>query len=354
MTTDDRVGPSSGGGGYFDEEAVARWLVGNVPGLVGPFTFTRVGEGQSALSFRTEDQNSRKVVLRRPPIGELLESAHDMAREFRILTSLQPFTQKVPGALGLCEDTSVTGVPFYVMDYIDGLTLNRLDIAEGLSPASRAVTGDSLITTLVELQSIDLDAAHLGDLRRSASFIERQVRRWTRQWYSQKTRDLPLVDELAEMFVTRMPTETETVLVHGDYGLHNVIVGKDGNVRTVLDWELSSVGDPLADLGQMIAYWTESGAPARQPNSLFKEPVTELPGFSTPAELARRYADTSGRDISELGYWIAFSYWKTATIVEGVYSRWLENPANGAGAGELASAVPRLAELAKSALETGV
>ncbi|MHB8335071.1 MAG: phosphotransferase family protein [Acidimicrobiales bacterium] len=354
MTTNDRVDPPTCGTGLLDEEAVGRWLVANVSGLDGPFTFTRVGEGQSALSFRTEDRHGHKVVLRRPPIGELLESAHDMAREFRILTSLYPFTQKVPGALGLCEDLSVTGVPFYVMDYIEGLTLNRLDIAEGLNPAARAMTGDSLITTLVELQSIDLDAAKLGDLRRSASFIERQVRRWTRQWYSQKTRDLALVDELAETFVTRMPTEVETVLVHGDYGLHNVIVGPDGTVRSVLDWELCSVGDPLADLGQMLAYWTESGAPARQPNPLFKEPVTELSGFSTPAALVHRYAEASGRDISELGYWIAFAYWKTATIVEGVYSRWLENPANGAGAGELVSAVPRLAELAKAALETGV
>lgn len=353
MTTDDGVGATTGVAAYLDEVAVGRWLVERVPGLEGPFNFTRVGEGQSALSFRTEDRLGRKVVLRRPPIGELLESAHDMGREFGILTKLQPFTQKVPGALGLCEDVSVTGVPFYVMEYIEGLTLNRLDIAEGLTPQARAKTGDSLITTLVELQSVDLDVAQLGDLRRPASFIERQVRRWTRQWYAQKTRDLPLVDELAELFVTRMPSESETVLVHGDYGLHNVIVGHDGVVRTVLDWELCSVGDPLADLGQMLAYWAESGAPARQPNSLFKEPVTELPGFSTPSALAERYAEKSGRDISELGYWIAFAYWKTATIVEGVYSRWLENPANGTGAGELASAVPRLAELAKAALETG-
>lgn len=277
-----------------------------------------------------------------------------MTREYRILASLQNRTRKVPKVLGLCEDLAVTGVPFYVMHYIDGFTLNRVKIARELTSEARSSTGDSLIATLVELQNIDLDAAGLGDLRRSASFIERQVRRWTRQWYGQKTRELPLIEELADSFGRQIPLETETVLVHGDYGLHNVIVGDNGEVQAVLDWELCTVGDPLADLGQMLAYWSESGAPARQANSLFREPVTELDGFASPRELAQTYAVASNREVSKLGYWIAFAYWKTAIIVEGVYSRWLDNPANGTGAGELSSAVPRLAVLAKEALETGV
>ena len=332
---------------------VTAWLVAQVD-LVAPLSFTRVGEGQSALSYLIEDATGRRLVLRRPPIGTILESSHDMAREHRILSGLQGATAKVPRILGYCDDVSVTGASFYLMEFIDGLTLNRLDVAERLSPTVRAATGRSLVTTLNELQAIDLDGCGLGDMRRSASFIERQLRRWTRQWYAQKTRELPLVEELAERFAVAMPEERATVLVHGDYGLHNVLVGNDGEVRGVLDWELSTAGDPLADLGQMIAYWNESGAPARQANAVFVEPVTELEGFMTGSELATAYGAVSGRDLADLGFWVAFAYWKTAIIVEGVYSRWLENPSNGVGAERLAPAVPRMAELARDALKMGV
>jgi len=277
-----------------------------------------------------------------------------MAREHRILSALQGATSKVPHILGYCEDVRVTGAPFYLMEFVDGLTLNRLDVAQRLAPSARAVTNRSLVSTLTELPAIDLDQCRLGDLRRSASFIERQLRRWTRHWYAQKTRELPLVEELAERFATAMPEERATVRGHDDYGLHNVLVAIDGEVRAVLDWELSTAGDPLADLGQMIAYWNESDAPARQANAVFVEPVTELEGFLTGPELAAAHAEVSGRDLFDLGFLVAFAYWKTAIIVEGVYSRWLENPSNGVGAERLAPAVPRMAELARDALKMGV
>lgn len=336
-----------------DEASVTSWLCGHLEELAPPLRFTRVGEGQSALSYRIEDQAGRRLVLRRPPIGKILESSHDMVREHHILSCLQGATPKVPRVLGLCDNAKVTGAPFYLMECVEGLTLNRLEIAQGLDPEARTATGQSLATTLSELQAIELDRWGLSDLRRSASLIERQLRRWTRQWDAQKTRDLPLVEELGDLFAAQMPEERETVLVHGDYGLHNVVVTSNGAVRAVLDWELCTVGDPLADLGQMIAYWNESGAPAREPNSVFVEPVTELEGFMAAPELASAYAKASGRDLTELGYWVAFAYWKTAIIVEGVYSRWLENPANGAGAESLAPAVPRMTELARDALKMG-
>jgi len=343
----------SGGTPGIDEKSLTDWLCQQFGDLVAPLDFTRVGEGQSALSFRIEDQAGRRLVLRRPPIGRILESSHDMVREHHILSSLQDATHKTPRILGLCEDLSVTGAPFYLMECVDGLTLNRLEVARGLETRARATTGRSLVTSLVELQAVDIDGCGLGDLRRSASFIERQVRRWTRQWNAQNSRELALIEELGQSLAAQIPQELETVLVHGDYGLHNVLVGSDGEVRAVLDWELCSVGDPLADVSQMIVYWTESGAPAREPNSVFTEPVTELEGFMTANDLASAYAKASGRDLSELGYWTAFAYWKTAIIVEGVYSRWLENPTNGMGAENVAGAVPRLAELAHDALRNG-
>jgi hypothetical protein len=157
-------------------------------------------------------------------------------------------------------------------------------------------------------------------------------------------------DELAERLAGRMPEERETVLVHGDYRLDNAILAPDGGIRAVLDWELCTVGDPLADVGLMIAYWGELGAAARLPDALFREPVTELPGFFTADELAEAYAEASGRDRSDLGFWVAFAYWRIAIIVEGIYRRWLNDPANGSNAGMLQPAVARLAGLARDAL----
>ena len=343
-----------GGSPGIDEKSLTDWLCRQIGDLATPLEFSRVGQGQSALSYRIEDQAGRRLVLRRPPIGKILESSHDMVREHHILSCLQGVTQKTPRILGLCGDPNITGAPFYLMECVDGLTLDRLEVAQSLEIHARAETGPSLVASLIELQAIDIDSCGLSDLRRPASLIERQLRRWTRQWNAQKTRDLPLIEELCELLAAEMPQELETVLVHGDYGLHNVMVGTDGGVRAVLDWELCSVGDPLADVSQMIVYWNEFGPPARESNSVFTEPVTELEGFVTTDDLATAYGKASGRELDGLGYWVAFAYWKTAIIVEGVYSRWLENPANGAGAENVAGAVPRLAELARDALKIGV
>jgi len=223
--------------------------------------------------------------------------------------------------------------------------------AQELSPQARARAAAGLVRTLCDLQQVDLDVAGLGDLRRPQSLASRQLRRWTRQWHASKTRELPLIEELGERFGELMPPERETVLVHGDYRLDNVVFGEAGTVRAVLDWELATTGDPLADVGLMIAYWGELGAAAREPGAMFPEPVTELAGFPTPAALADDYAAASGRDVAELGLWVAFAYWKIAVIIEGVYRRWRNDPANGAGAGAFGPAVPRLAENALRALE---
>ena len=328
------------------------WLADRLPELEPPLRFTRVGEGQSNLTFRIDDAAGHAVVLRRPPLGEILASAHDMEREHRILSGLASAGGRVPRTLAYCDDAEVTGAPFYVKEHVDGLIVTKVATAELLAPEARAAAARSLVQTLTELQAVDLDAAGLGDFKRPESLASRQLRRWTRQWHASKTQELPDIEETAELLEARMPDERESVLVHGDYRLDNAVLSPEGDVRAVLDWELCTVGDPLADVGLLVAYWNELGAAAGQAGALFREPVTAVAGFPTGAELAAEYARASGRDLAELGFWVAFAYWKVAIIVEGVYRRWLNDPGNGSGAGELQPAVGRLAGLARTALDS--
>jgi len=237
------------------------------------------------------------------------------------------------------------------MEHVDGVILTKVKAAEELAPAARATAARSLVQTLTELQTVDLDAAGLADFKRPESLASRQLRRWTRQWHASKTAELPVVEEVAERLAEQMPEEHESVLVHGDYRLDNAVLAADGEVKAVLDWELCTVGDPLADVGLAIAYWNELGPAAGQPGALFREPVTAVAGFPSGSELAAEYARASGRDLDALQFWTAFAYWKIAIIVEGVYRRWLNDPGNGSGAGELQPAVARLAGLAHSTLE---
>jgi aminoglycoside phosphotransferase (APT) family kinase protein len=334
-----------------DAPGATKWLASAVPALEPPLAFARIGDGQSNLSYLVRDAVGRAVVLRRPPLGHLLPSAHDMAREYRILSALAAAGAAVPRTLALCEDAGVLGAPFYVMEYARGLIMRSVATAEALSPAARDVAGRSLATTLSDLHSVDLDAVGLGELRRPESLASRQLRRWTKQWHASKTRELPLIDELAERLRELVPPERETVLVHGDYRLDNVVFDASGAARAVLDWELATTGDPLADVGLMVVYWYELGRAAREPGAVFPEPVTELSGFPSAAQLAAAYAAACGRDLAALGVWVAFGYWKLAIIIEGVYRRWLNDPVNGAGAGTFGPAVPRLAENARRALE---
>ena len=338
-----------------DLARVTPWLVEHVPDLEPPLELTRVGEGQSNLTYRVRDASGRKIVLRRPPTGDILPSAHDMAREYRVLRGLASENMPVPRPLALCEDPEVTGAVFYVMEHVDGLVLTMLETAERMTPAARAETGRSLVRTLVRLQSTDLEASGLAEMRRPGSYGSRQLRRWRRQWEASRTRDLPLVDALADRLEANVPEETNVTVVHGDFHLLNVIVGPNGEVRAVVDWELCTVGDPLADLGLTIAYWSELGKPAGEERHLFREPITDLPGFPDSAQLIALYERASGRDVSQLGFWLAFAYWKIAIITGGVYRRWLDNPSSGSNPEHVGAAVERLVELAdRAARETSI
>ncbi|NUR75497.1 MAG: phosphotransferase family protein [Thermoleophilia bacterium] len=332
-----------------DVASVTDWLTGRLPDLRPPLTFTRIGDGQSNLTFRVDDAAGRRFVLRRPPLGEILASAHDVVREHRILTALHPTGFPVPRTIGVCEDPAVTGASFYAMEHVDGHVLGRLAEAERLGVEVRAEAARQIAATLAQLHAIDLDAVGLGDLRRPESLISRQLRRWRRQWEASKTRELADVDEVAVWLEARMPEERESVLLHGDYHLHNFVLGGDGRLRAVLDWELCTAGDPLADVGQMVAYWNE----LRSADGFFREPVAAAEGFPDAAALVDLYAAAAARDVAALGYWVAFAYWKIAIIVEGVYRRWLNDPQNGSDAGSLAPAVVRLAALARDTAAAG-
>ena len=268
-----------------------------------------------------------------------------MGREYRIQSGLGTAGARVPRMLAFCEDDAVTGAPFYVMEHVDGIVLTHVATAEGMPLDARASAARSLVTTLVELQGVDLDAAGLSDFRRPESLASRQLRRWTRQWHDSKTRELPVIEEVAERLAAGMPEERESVLVHGDYRLDNAVLAPDGDVRAVLDWELCTVGDPLADVGLTIAYWNELGAAAGRAGALFREPVTAVPGFLSARRSAACMRSSPAVRSSDLGFWVAFAYWKIAVIVEGVYRRWLNDPTNGTNAGTLQPAVPRLGSI---------
>jgi aminoglycoside phosphotransferase (APT) family kinase protein len=328
-----------------DVERVSAWLAATV-GLRPPLTFARVGFGQSALTYRVTDAAGLRVVLRRPPLGDLLESAHDMAREHRIIAGLGAAGAPVPQALGLCEDLAVTGAPFYVMALVDGVVLATEDDARVFDPAARHTAGLELGRVLARLQAVDLEQAGLADLARRTPYTARQLRRWRGQWEASQTRALPLVEALHDRLEASAPAQHDQVLVHGDYRLDNLLLAPDGHVNAVLDWELCTAGHPLADVGLAIAYWHELGTR----EGLFGQDVTSFPGFPSADAVIAAYAEASGRDVTDVVWFVAFAYWKIAVIAEGVYSRWLANPVNGAATAEgVGASVPRLVEQADAA-----
>jgi aminoglycoside phosphotransferase (APT) family kinase protein len=301
-------------------DAVSSWLEGNVADARGPFTFSPITGGHSNLTMTVTGADNRRFVLRRPPLGHVLASAHDMGREHRIISALQTSAVPVPQVAGLCTDESVNGSPFYVMEFVDGHVLRDVTTAAStLDVAARGNASRSLIDTMVLLHDVDLEAVGLSDLGRHEGYIARQLKRWYGQWNLGKTRELPAVDRVHDRLLECVPEQGPATIVHGDYRLDNCMVSDAGDVSAVLDWEICTLGDPLADLGLLQVYWTgPDDAPSAWTGS-----ATTAPGFWNRGQIATRYAETSGRDISQLDYYVSFAYWKLACILEGVYARYL-------------------------------
>jgi aminoglycoside phosphotransferase (APT) family kinase protein len=328
-----------------EREPLSRWLEGHVPEARGPFAFDLIAAGGSNLTYRVTDTGGRVWALRRPPVAARLPTAHDMGREWKILSGLAGHgTVPVPAPVAFCGDSAVLGAPFYVMGFAEGLILRTVETARHMTRADCAAATDSLIDVQVALHTLDPAAANLADLGRSGSYVERQLHRWRTQYERTNARKLPLLEELHQRLAKAVPPETAPpALAHGDYRFDNTVLDPRFRIIAVLDWELCTIGDPVADFAWSLQYWGDPGDPM-----YFIDAVPTLyPGFVRRAEVARAYAQRTGFDLSHLDFYRAFSWWKMACIVEGSYGRQLA----GAGGGMTAGRPERTAKRVEDLLE---
>jgi len=318
------------------------------PGLVpGPVAAELIAGGKSNLTYRLTG-SSGDVVLRRPPLGHVLPTAHDMAREYRVIAALHPTGFPVPVPLHLCREEDVLGAPFYLMSYVDGLVLRGVEDVAALSREAAGRTGDLLVRTLARLHATDPEAIGLADFGRPAGYLERQVRRWYQQWERSKTRELESLEAVTEALRASVPDQPRAGIVHGDYRLDNVIVdGEVSRILAVLDWEMATLGDPLADVGLLVVY-TELASAGLAPTQPRLGPDQ---GFLGAAELVDRYAaHAPWAPVETIGWYVALGYFKLAIISEGIHARYLQGKTVGAGFDRMGSSVPVLVERARAAL----
>jgi aminoglycoside phosphotransferase (APT) family kinase protein len=341
---------------------VTDWLAGHI-GLRAPLSFELISGGRSNLTYAVTDAHGRKIVLRRPPTSHVLSTAHDMAREYRVISALRDSEVPVAPALAFCEDEAVSDRPFYLMEFVDGYVLRDVAGTEAvLDVPRRRVAGEQLVDVLAAIHRVDVDAVGLGDFARRDGYLERQLRRWHGQFGKSQEqakeigvyRPVPLVDEVHKILADRLPAQQGASIVHGDYRLDNTIMSDDGRIMAVLDWELCTLGDPLADVGTLLAYWAEEPGGGATPSpavvTMAQSAATGLPGFPARDEIAARYAASSGRDLASIGYYVAFAYWKLACILEGVFVRYAAN-AMGTGASDADVLGPGVEDRARRALQ---
>ncbi|PSJ26770.1 acyl-CoA dehydrogenase [Streptosporangium nondiastaticum] len=331
-----------------DPERLRAHLEQELPGLVrGPLTARLIEGGRSNLTYAVSDGTGRWVV-RRPPLGHVLATAHDMRREHRVISALHGTAVPVPGALLLCEDDSVLGAPFYVMEFVDGTPYRTAGQLAAIGPdrTRRVVLG--LADTLVQLHAVDPEAAGLADFGRPEGFLERQLRRWGKQLEASRNRELPGIDALRSALAAALPASPAAAVVHGDYRLDNVLIGADDSVAAVLDWEMSTLGDPLTDLGLLVMYSEQEPVPGSPIST-----TRDAPGHPEPAEIVERYAAASGRDVSALPWYTAFAYFKLAVILEGIHYRYTLGQTVGAGFDRIGQLVPRFIDNGLTTLRKG-
>ncbi|MGX8909347.1 phosphotransferase family protein [Streptomyces netropsis] len=331
-----------------DLERLRAYLERERPGLVrGPLGAELVEGGRSNLTYAVTDGTGRWVV-RRPPLGHVLATAHDMRREHRVISALRDTAVPVPETILLCEDEDVLGSPFYVMEFVTGTPYRTAEQLAALGPARTREVVLGLADTLVDLHAVDPDTVGLGDFGRPEGFLERQLRRWGKQLEASRNRELAGIDELREALGTALPQSPAPTVVHGDYRLDNVLIGADGTVEAVLDWEMSTLGDPLTDLGLLMMYSEQRPVPG--------SPIAttrDAPGHPEPAEIVERYAARSGRDVSALPWYTAFAYFKLAVILEGIHYRYTLGHTLGPGFDRIGQLVPLFVEGGLTTLRKG-
>jgi aminoglycoside phosphotransferase (APT) family kinase protein len=307
------------------------WLGGLDSDLAPPVTARRLGVGQSNLTYVLSDAAGHRWVLRRPPVGHLLNSAHDVLREARILSALARTGVPVPRIYGVAQAAEVGEAPLVLMEFVDGVVISDVAASQTLPARARHSAGIALPETLGRLHAVDLGAVNLTDLASHSPYAQRQLKRWSGQWERSKTRELADLDLLTDRLRAAAPPPRELALVHGDLHLRNIVVSAfDGEILAALDWELATLGDPIADLGTTLAYWPENDETV-----LPEFRALLLPGYPSRANLVERYCLTTGRGVTdaELGFWHALALWKIAIIAEGILRRAQEDPRNRAESG---------------------
>jgi aminoglycoside phosphotransferase (APT) family kinase protein len=306
-----------------DADAVGAWMVAHVPGCVSPVSFSLIAGGHSNLTYGATDGAGQRFVVRRGPLGRSGGGANDVAREHRVIASLAGTPVPVPRAIALCDDESVNGAAFSVMSRVAGAVIDNEAAADAHLPdlAARRRAAGQIVDVMADMHRVDVDAVRLGDAARRDDFVARQIGRFGQMWQRNATRELPAVESIAERLLATAPPQRYTGIVHGDYRLGNVMVGPDGTLAAVLDWELWTLGDVLADLGFILNNWYEPDDPT--PLIFIERPPTVSGHFGTRDDVIERYAARTGFDVSAVDWYRAFQHWRMAVLAEGVKHRYL-------------------------------
>lgn len=319
-------------------DPLLQWMSLNISGVDSSASLqtTLLAGGRSNISYKLTDASGSSWVLRRPPLGHIMPSAHDMDREFRVLSGLNSVSFPTPKAQGLCADEAIIGSKFMLMDFVDGRVIDSAETAIKLSDIQASEISQNLVDTLAKLHCVDPVAARLDQLGRPEGYLQRQVKRWGEQWQITKTRELPEIEHLhtwLEAAISKLPTNLPSAIVHGDYRIDNVILDpKTSEIIAVLDWEMSTLGDPISDLAISLVYWSQAGDTLRNQIPVAQE-VTSGPGFWTREQVVQRYVSQTGYDISHLNECVALACFKLAVIMESIHHRNLSGQQLGAASG---------------------
>jgi aminoglycoside phosphotransferase (APT) family kinase protein len=331
----------------FDEAKLASYLRQEVPELQGPISVQQFRGGHANLTYAVS-VGDRQLVLRRPPLGPVAPKAHDMAREYRALKALSPLYSPAPSVLHLCEDTSIIGAVFFVMERRYGVVV-RMEWPPEFpdDEPTRRKMSEALVDALADLHAVDVTRPEIAALGKPEGFVQRQVTGWYERWQKAKTRDMPVMDELAKKLVDRIPASTAVGVLHNDWKLDNTMYAADdpGKVVAVFDWDMTTLGDPLVDLGTLLGYWAQNGDEVPRGTGSV---VSMLPGFLSRDEICERYARRSGRDLSKIAFYETFALFKTAVVLEQIYVRFVRGQTKDERFGLLGPLVPRLADAAQA------